>query len=120
MFALVGLSEFFLLFIGIYYLSVLIPHYWTLKNSEKFYKSNIKYYLYSLFGAIAIILSFQVFWLTTFYKEHKNIDILIKFILFAFSVVNQMSIDGFDKERNKKKKKKDIDIFSPKNRNWTL
>ena len=97
-----------------------MSHYSTLKSSTKFYNANIKNYIYSLVGVVAIILSFQIFWLTSFYKEHKNIDILIKIILLGFSIVNQMSIDEFDKEKRKHMKKKDIDIFSSKDRKWTF
>ena len=120
MLAFIGLSEIFLFCIGIYYLYILISHYSTLKSSTKFYNANIKNYIYSLVGVVAIILSFQIFWLTSFYKEHKNIDILIKIILLGFSIVNQMSIDEFDKEKRKHMKKKDIDIFSSKDRKWTF
>ena len=110
--ALLTITEFFILFVGIYYIYYLITNYSTIRNSPKLNDEYKSQFLYSLFGAIGIVLSFQVYWFTTFYQRHSFIEIVIKIILGIFSIVNQMLIYDLDKEKNKiKKKKKDDDYY---------
>ena len=113
--ALLTITEFFILFVGVYYLYYLITHYSTIKKSPKLVDEYYSQFLFSLFGAIGIILSFQVFWFTTFYERHSFIEIVIKIILGILSIVNQMLIYDLDKEQNKIKKKKKDDDFFPYN-----
>jgi len=110
--ALLTITEFFILFAGVYYLYYLIKNYSTIKNSPKLSDDYKSQFFYSLFGAIGIILSFQVYWLTEFYERHPFIEIVIKIILGIFSIVNQMLIYDLEKDKNKiKKKKKDDDYY---------
>ena len=110
--ALLTITEFVILFVGIYYIYYLITNYSTIKNSPKLYEDYKNQFLYSLFGAIGIVLSFQVYWFTTFYERHSYIEIVIKITLGIFSIVNQMLIYDLEKEKNKiKKKKKDDDYY---------
>ena len=113
--ALLTITEFFILFVGIYYIYYLITNYSTIRNSPKLNDEYKNQFLFSLFGAIGIVLSFQVYWFTTFYQRHSFIEIVIKFILGIFSIVIQMLIYDLDKEKNKiKKKKKDDYYYSDK------
>ena len=110
--ALLTITEFVILFVGVYYIYYLITNYSTIKNSPKLYEDYKNQFLYSLFGAIGIVLSFQVYWFTTFYERHSFIEIVIKIILGIFSIVNQMLIYDLEKEKNKiKKNKKDDDYL---------
>ena len=109
--ALLAITEFFILFVGIYYIYYLITNYSTIRNSPKLNDEYKSQFLYSLFGAIGIVLSFQVYWFTTFYQRHSFIEIVIKIILGIFSIVNQMLIYDLDKEKNKIKKKKKTDDY---------
>ena len=113
--ALLTITEFFILFVGIYYIYYLITNYSTIRNSPKLNDEYKNQFLFSLFGAIGIVLSFQVYWFTTFYQRHSFIEIVIKIILGIFSIVIQMLIYDLDKEKNKiKKKKKDDYYYSDK------
>ena len=109
--ALLAITEFFILFVGIYYIYYLITNYSTIRNSPKLNDEYKSQFLYSLFGAIGIVLSFQVYWFTSFYQRHSFIEIVIKIILGIFSIVNQMLIYDLDKEKNKIKKKKKTDDY---------
>ncbi len=109
--ALLAITELFILFVGIYYIYYLITNYSTIRNSPKLNDEYKSQFLYSLFGAIGIVLSFQVYWFTTFYQRHSFIEIVIKIILGIFSIVNQMLIYDLDKEKNKIKKKKKTDDY---------
>ena len=109
--ALLTISEFFILFVGIYYIYYLITNYSTIKSSSKLKEEYKNQFLYSLFGAIGIVLSFQVYWFTTFYERHSFIEIVIKIVLGIFSIVNQMLIYDLEKEKNKIKKKKKDDNY---------
>ncbi len=57
-----------------------------------------------------MISSFQVYWFTSFYDDHKFIAIIIKIILAIFSVFNQILINEVEKENEKTRKKKKDDI----------
>ena len=110
--ALLSITEFCILFVGIYYIYYLVTNYSTIKNSANLYDEYKNQFIYSLFGAIGLVLSFQIYWFTTFYERHSFIEIVIKIILGIFSIVNQMLIYDLEKEKNKiKKKKKDDDYL---------
>ena len=57
-----------------------------------------------------MISSFQVYWFTSFYDEHKYIAIFVKIILAIFSLFNQLLISDFEKENEKTKAKKKDDL----------
>ena len=93
-----------------YYLYRLIKDYRYLKVSIPFYEENKIYYLISAIGVACLILSFQVYWFTSFYEEHKYISIFVKILLAIFSVFNQLLISDVEKEKEKSRKKKNDDL----------
>ena len=95
---------------AIYYLYRLIIDYKKITSSKVFYEENKIYYIISFIGAICLISSFQVYWFTSFYDDHKFIAIIIKIILAIFSVFNQILINEVEKENEKTRKKKKDDI----------
>ena len=116
------LVEVSILIVGLYYLSFIIWNYWSIKKKPKKFKLLKKKFIYSFFGAIGIVLSFQVYFYTSFYEKHPVIEVIIKIILGGFSIVNQLLIDDIEKYQDKLKRKKksdDFDIFQTKtDRNW--
>ena len=82
--ALNVLIELFILVVGIYYLYYLMTNYSIIKSSPKLYNEYKNQFVYSLFGALGLILSFQVYYFTTFYEKHLYIEILVKIILGVF------------------------------------
>ena len=95
---------------AIYYLYRLIIDYKKITSSKVFYEENKIYYIISFIGAICLISSFQVYWFTSFYDDHKFIAIIIKIILAIFSVFNQILINEVEKENEKTRNKKKDDI----------
>ena len=120
--ALNVLIELFILVVGIYYLYYLMTNYSIIKSSPKLYNEYKNQFVYSLFGALGLILSFQVYYFTTFYEKHLYIEILVKIILGVFSIINQLLITDVNKVKNKIKKKKDEDYYylnsSKSNKYW--
>ena len=108
--SLAGFTEISILGFSFYYLYRLIIDYRYLKSSIPFYEENKIFYRISFIGVICLILSFQVYWFTDFYKEHKYIAILAKLILGIFSIFNQIFINEVEKEKEKTKKRKKQDI----------
>ena len=94
---------------SIYYLYRLIIDNKIITGSKEFYKDHQLFYIISIIGVICLILSFQVYWFTSFYDEHKYIAILIKILLAIFSVFNQLLIYDIEKEKLKLTKKKNDD-----------
>ena len=109
--SLSGFTEISILGFSFYYLYRLIIDYRYLKSSIPFYEENKIFYRIAFIGVFCLILSFQVYWFTDFYNEHKYISILAKIILGIFSVFNQIFINEVEreKEKTKKRKKKDIE-----------
>ena len=109
--SLAGFTEISILGFSFYYLYRLIIDYRYLKSSIPFYEENKVFYRIAFIGVFCLILSFQVYWFTDFYNEHKYISILVKIILGIFSVFNQIFINEVEreKEKTKKRKKKDIE-----------
>ena len=73
-------------------------------------ENNRVFLFLSLSGIVLNISSFEVYWFTSFYERHKYLDILIKIILFIFSIINQIFIYEMEDEEFQAKKKKD-DIY---------
>ena len=114
--SLAGFTELSILGFSFYYLYRLIVDYKYLKSSIPFYEENKIFYRMAFIGVFCLMLSFQVYWFTDFYKEHKYIAILAKIILGIFSIFNQIFINEVekDKEKIKKRKKKDLEeILNP-------
>ena len=109
--SLAGFTELSILGFSFYYLYRLIVDYKYLKSSIPFYEENKIFYRIAFIGVFCLMLSFQVYWFTDFYKEHKYIAILAKIILGIFSIFNQIFINEVekDKEKTKKRKKKDLE-----------
>ena len=95
---------------ALYYLYRIITDYKIITSSKIFYEENKIYYIISFIGVICLISSFQVYWFTSFYDNHKFIAIIIKIILAIFSVFNQILINEIEKENEKARKKKKDDI----------
>ena len=108
--SLAGFTEISILGFSFYYLYRLIVDYRYLKSSIPFYEENKIFYRIAFIGVVCLILSFQVYWFTDFYKEHKYIAILAKLILGIFSIFNQIFINEVEKEKEKTKKRKKQDI----------
>ena len=110
--SLAAFTEFSLLGFSFYYLYRLITDYKYLKSSIPFYEDNKIFYRIAFVGVFCLILSFQVYWFTTFYKEHRYLAIFAKIILGIFSLFNQIFINEVEKEKEKtrKRKKEDKDI----------
>ena len=122
---LISIIEIFIFFVGIYYLYYLLMNYSVLKREKDFYDEYRNQFLYSLFGAILIIASFQVFWFTNFYIQHTYIEIIVKIIITIFSFINQMLISEIEKQKRKLLRKKNDDInlylkYSEKNTGFKL
>ena len=109
--SLVAIIEIGVLCVGVYYLYFLFTNYSRIKRSKKLSEKYKNQFLYSLFGALGIILSFQIFWFTNFYDNHPYIEVLIKIILGVFSIINQMLITDLEKIKKKDKKKKNDDFY---------
>ena len=103
-------SEMCIFGFSLYYSYRLIVDYKKIRSSKEFYEEHKIYYIISFIGVICLISSFQVYWFTSFYDEHKYIAIVIKIILAIFSVFNQILINDVEKENEKTKKKKRDDI----------
>ena len=103
-------SEMCIFGFSLYYSYRLIVDYKKITSSKEFYEEHKIYYIISFIGVICLISSFQVYWFTSFYDEHKYIAIVIKIILAIFSVFNQILINDVEKENEKTKKKKRDDI----------
>ena len=109
--SLVIIIEVGVLCVGIYYLYFLFTNYSRIKSSKKLSAKYKNQFFYSLFGALGIIISFQIFWFTNFYENHPYIEVLIKIILGIFSIINQMLITDLEKVKKKDKKKKNDDYY---------
>ena len=104
--ALITITELCIFFISVYYMYYLFTNYSTIKTTKELYEQYKKSFLYSLFGAFGLIISFQIYYFTEFYEKHPYIEIIIKIILGVFSIINQTLITDLEKEKKKLKKKK--------------
>ena len=108
--SLAGFTEISILGFSFYYLYRLIIDYRYLKSSIPFYEENKIFYRIAFIGVFCLILSFQVYWFTDFYKEHKKIAIFVKIVLGILSIFNQIFINEVEKEKEKTRKRKKQDI----------
>ena len=109
---LASLTEICILCVGVYYLYYITINYSTIKKSKKLYNEYKNQFFLSFFGAVGLILSFQIFWFTHYYEQHPYIEIVIKIILGIFSIINQFLMTDLEKEKNKVKKKKNDDYYN--------
>ena len=110
--SLSAFTEFSILGFSFYYLYRLITDYKYLKSSIPFYEDNKIFYRIAFVGVFCLILSFQVYWFTTFYTEHRYLAIFSKIISGILSLFNQIFITEVEREKEKtrKRKKHDKDV----------
>ena len=53
-----------------------------------------------------MILNFQVFWLTSFFENHRILEIFVKIALAILSIANQFLVYELDEEKHKIKTSK--------------
>ena len=100
---LIEISEISILILNIFYGYVIFTKPYKLYKNEK----NRVYLFLSLSGIVLNASSFQVYWFTSFYEKHKYLDIFIKFILFIFSIINQIFIYEMEDQESQAQKKED-------------
>ena len=114
-------SEFLFLFIGLYYIYFVLRNYRVMNNVSVLREKYKKKFLFTFIGAFGFLISFQVFYFTSFYKNHPAIEVIIKIILGIASIFSQMLISEYNQLKSNKrtKKKKDIDVslFESRNKN---
>ena len=115
-------TEFIFLLAGLYYIYFVIRNYRIMNNVPVLRGEYKTKFLYSFIGSVGILLSFQVYYFTSFYKNHPAIETLIKIVLGISSILTQMLISEFNGIKNKKMmgKKKDMDApyLERHNKNW--
>ena len=95
---LIDIIEYGIFFLAIYYLYYIYTSHVTLKHSATYYRNNKIAYFLALLGCLLMILSFQVFYFTTFFREHRIFDIVLKIILALFSLANQYLVYDLDEQ----------------------
>ena len=107
---LILIAEFGMLLLGMYYGYNIFNGYNMIKCSRTLFNRNRIVMMLALVGVVGFLLSFQVYWFTSFYENHKYLDIFIKIVLGIFSLINQMFAYDMEEEefnlKNKKGKKK--------------
>ena len=107
----VTIAEVGILLLGVYYLYFIYTGYYsTIKKSKNFYQKIKTLLRLALLGALALILSFQVYWFTSFYERHKYFEIFLKVVLGIFSLINQMFIYDYEEEQYFMNKKRNDNI----------
>ena len=103
---LILIAEFGMLLLGMYYGYNIFNGYTMIKSSRALFNRNKIVLRLALIGVIGFLLSFQVYWFTSFYENHRYIDLFIKVVLSIFSLINQMfAYDMEEEEFNMKNKK---------------
>ena len=103
---LILIAEFGMLLLGMYYGYNIFNGYNMIKCSRTLFNRNKIVLMLALVGVAGFLLSFQVYWFTSFYENHKYLDIFIKIVLGIFSLINQMfAYDMEEEEFNLKNKK---------------
>ena len=109
---LIFIAEFGMLLLGMYYGYGIFNGYNMIKSSRTLFNRNKLVLILALIGVVGFLLSFQVYWFTSFYDSHKYLDIFIKVVLSIFSLINQMFAYDMEEEefnmRQKKGKKKQM------------
>ena len=102
----VAIAEVGILLLGVYYGFFIYSRYFsTIRKSPEMYNKLKTMLRLALVGAICIILSFQVYYFTTFYERHKILDIFIKIFLGICSIINQMFMYDYEEEEFRMKNK---------------
>ena len=96
---LIDMIEYCILFSGIYYLYNISTSYLSIKSRREFYNKYRILFFLAIVGDIGTILSFQVFWLTSYFNSHRIIEIFIKIALAIFSIINQFLVYELEEEQ---------------------
>ena len=103
----VGIAEFGILLLGVYHAFYIYSRYFsTIRKSKEMYIKLKTILRLALIGAVCLILSFQVYYFTSFYERHKILDIFIKIFLLVCSIVNQMFMYDYNEEEFHMKNKR--------------
>ena len=103
----VGIAEFGILLLGVYHSFYIYSRYFsTIRKSQEMYIKLKTILRLALIGAVCLILSFQVYYFTSFYERHKILDIFIKIFLLVCSIVNQMFMYDYNEEEFHMKNKR--------------
>ena len=103
---LIDIIEYFILISGLYYLYDISTNYLSLKSRREFYAKYKIIFALAMIGNIGIILNFQTFWFTSYFETHRYLEIFVKIVLFAFSIINQFLVYELDEESHKMKRNK--------------
>lgn len=103
---LIDIIEFCILFGGIYYLYDISTSYLPLKTRSEFFNRYSILIPIAILGDIAMILNFQLFWLTSFFENHRYFEIFVKIALAILSIANQFLVYELDEEKHKIKTRK--------------
>ena len=96
---LINIIEYCILIFGLYYLYNISTSYLSIKSRREFYNKYRILFFLAIVGDIGTILSFQVFWLTSYYNSHRIIEIFIKIALTIFSMINQFLVYELEEEQ---------------------
>ena len=107
---IIEVAEIGMLLLGVYYGYTIFSGYTMIKSSHELFRRNRILLFLALTGVILFVLSFQVYWFTTFYERHKILDIFIKIILGIFSLINQMFVYEMEEEEYNLRKRKGEDL----------
>ena len=96
---LIDIIEYCILIFGLYYLYNISTSYLSIKSRREFYNKYRILFFLAILGDIGTILSFQVFWLTSYFNSHRIIEIFIKIALAIFSMINQFLVYELEEEQ---------------------
>ena len=96
---LIDIIEYCILIFGLYYLYNISTSYLSIKSRREFYNKYRILFFLAIVGDIGTILSFQVFWLTSYFNSHRIIEIFIKIALAIFSIINQFLVYELEEEQ---------------------
>ena len=103
---LIDIIEYCILIFGLYYLYNISTSYLSIKSRREFYNKYRILFFLAIVGDIGTILSFQVFWLTSYFNSHRIIEIFIKIALAIFSMINQFLVYELEEEQFNMKKRR--------------
>ena len=96
---LIDIIKYCILIFGLYYLYNISTSYLSIKSRREFYNKYRILFFLAIVGDIGTILSFQVFWLTSYFNSHRIIEIFIKIALAIFSMINQFLVYELEEEQ---------------------
>ena len=97
---LIDIIEYCILLGGLYYIYNISTTYLSLKSRREFYANNRIIFILAFIGSIGMILNFQTFWLTSYYENHRYLELLLKIVLSIFSLINQFLVYELDEAKH--------------------